>query len=176
MNAITETRAAARRLTPAQLRRRWQEMLEDRLLSAVPYKVELNEKGAIEVSPAGTRHGFLQAFLAGELRRLRPDGATFTECGVETEIGVRVPDVLWASAEFVRRHGMTSPLPAAPEVCIEIVSPSNTAAEMEEKTAAYLAAGATEVWLVPEYGAAQFFSVAGSVGMSRFGFELDLPP
>jgi Uma2 family endonuclease len=175
MTAITETCSAARRLTPDQLRRRWREMLEDRLLAAVPYKVELNEKGAIEVSPAGTRHAFLQAFVARELHRLRPDGTTFTECAVETEIGVRVPDVLWASAEFMRRYGMTSPLPAAPEVCIEIVSPSNSAAEMKEKTAAYLAAGAIEVWLVPEHGAAQIFAAAGPIHASQFGFEFRLP-
>ena len=174
MSALAEPRPAAR-LTPTELRRRWQEMLEDRLLAAVPFKVELSERGAIEVSPAGTRHGILQAFVARELHRLRPDGTAITECAVLTEIGVRVPDVIWASAEFMRKHGMASPLPAAPEVCIEIVSPSNRAAEMEEKKAAYLAAGAIEVWLVPEHGAAQIFAAGGPIDASRFGFEFRLP-
>ncbi|HET8697180.1 MAG TPA: Uma2 family endonuclease [Gammaproteobacteria bacterium] len=175
MSALAEPRPAAR-LTPSELCRRWQEMLEDPLLEAVPFKVELSEKGAVEVSPAGTRHGVLQAFVARELHRLRPDGTAITECAVLTEIGVRVPDVIWASAEFMRRHGLTSPFPTAPEVCIEIVSPSNRVAQMEEKKAAYLAAGAIEVWLVPEYGAAQIFGADGPVDASRFGFEFLLPP
>ena len=41
------------------------------------------------------RHGILQAFVAGELRRLLPHGTTIAECEIETEIGVRVPDALW---------------------------------------------------------------------------------
>ncbi|HEY8539989.1 MAG TPA: hypothetical protein VIL28_14060 [Steroidobacteraceae bacterium] len=62
------------RLTPEELRSRWQEIGKDPLLAQIPYKLELNERGAMEVSPATTRHVFLQAFIAGELRRLKPDG------------------------------------------------------------------------------------------------------
>ena len=70
-------------------------------MAAIPFKIELNEKGAIEVSPPTTRHAFLQSFVSHELRLQRPDGTTFTECPVETDIGVRVPDVVWASPEFM---------------------------------------------------------------------------
>ena len=86
-------------------------MVRDPLLAAVPGKLELNEKGSIELSPSNNRHALLQAFVAGELLRLKPDGTTFTECSIETEIGVRVPDVAWASAEFMKRHGTTTPFP-----------------------------------------------------------------
>ena len=75
-----------------------------------------------------------------------------TECPVLTGIGVRVPDVVWASNEFRKRHKGCSPLPRAPEICVEVISPSNVDAEIVEKTAAYLAAGAEEVWLVAETG------------------------
>ena len=152
-------------------------MIDDPLLAAIPYKVELNEKGSIEVSPASNRHGFLQAFVAGELRRQRPDGSTITECGIETQIGVRVPDVAWASPEFIARHGMTTPFPNAPEICVEVLSPSNSAAEMRtRKVAAYLEAGAIEVWLVREDGGVEIITKSGPRPSSSFGIELVLPP
>jgi hypothetical protein len=81
-------------------------MADDPLLRVIPYKLELNEKGSIEVSPATVRHAFQQAFVAGELRRLLPNGSTFVECPIETEIGVRVADVAWGSCEFMSRHAV----------------------------------------------------------------------
>jgi Uma2 family endonuclease len=175
MNATTAERAASPRLSRAQLRQRWLQMIEDPLLAAIPYKVELNEKGAIEVSPASNRHGMLQAFIAGELRRLRPDGTTFTECSIETQIGVRVPDAAWASQSFIARHRLTTPFANAPEICIEVLSPSNTVAAMNEKVAAYLEAGAIEVWLVRDDGV-EIIAQHGPRPSSSFGIALVLPP
>ena len=129
VNATTAHPSAVTRLSRAQLRRRWLQMIEDPLRAAIPYKVELNEKGTVEVSPASNRHGILQASIASELRARRPDGTTIVACSVETRIGVRAPDVAWASAAFIAQHGMTTPLPNAPKICIAVVSPSNTPAE-----------------------------------------------
>lgn len=151
-------------------------MAADRLVAAIPYKVELNEKGSIEVSPASPHHGMLQAFVASELRRLRPEGTTITECPVETNIGVRVPDIVWASPDFVKRHGNADPFPAAPELCVEVLSPSNTEAEIAEKVAAYLAAGAVEVWLVPDHGALEIITKDGRGSVSSLGIELAALP
>ena len=175
MNAMTVRRQIPDRLSVPQLRARWRQLIDDPLVAAIPYKIELNERGSIEVSPASTRHGFLQAYLARELHRLRADGTTFTECPVETAIGIRVPDVTWASADFVRRHGMPTTLPEAPELCIEVISPSNTPAEINEKVTAYLAAGAHEVWLVPEMGPLEIFTKNGRQTASTLGFELAPP-
>ena len=49
-------------------------MTVDPLLAEIPYKLELNEKGAIEVNPPTTRHAFIQAFVTRELARQRPRG------------------------------------------------------------------------------------------------------
>jgi len=137
MRAALETTRAAGRLTLAELRARWRHLVDDPLVAAIPYKLELNERGSIEVSPAPPRHGFLQAFVASELRRLLPDGSTFTECPVETEISVRVPDVVWASADFLSRNPpLDDPFESGPELCVEVLSPSNTRAEIEAKVAA----------------------------------------
>jgi Uma2 family endonuclease len=151
-------------------------MLHDPVLADVPGKLELTEKGTIELSPPNTRHSILQAFVTRELGRLRPDGTTFTECAVETDIGVRVPDVAWGSPDFMSRNGTMSPLPRAPELCIEVLSPSNTEPEMRQKTAAYLAAGAIEVWLVDEDGTVQMFDARGRVAASSFGIAIDALP
>ena len=105
----------------------------------------------------------------------KPLGTTLTECSVETEIGVRVPDVAWASAEFMRRHGTTTPFPDAPELCIEVLSPSNTRAEIRDKVNAYLAAGACEVWVVAEDGAIEILNEHGAQRTSVFGIAITPP-
>jgi Uma2 family endonuclease len=163
------------RLSLAELRERWQHLATDPLVAAIPYKVELNEKGAIEVSPPTTRHAFLQAFVSSELGQQRPDGTTFTECPVETEIGVRVPDVVWASPEFMQRHGGESEFRSGPDLCVEVLSPTNTRAEIDEKVAAYLAAGSREVWVVGDDGVPEIYA-SGQIATSALGFDLPHPP
>ena len=46
----------------------------------------------------------------------------------------------------------------APEICIEILSPSNSASEIDEKCALYFDAGATEVWICALDGSISFLS------------------
>jgi Uma2 family endonuclease len=174
MNATAAKPENEYRLSRAELRRRWDQLADDPLVAAIPFKVELNEKGVIEVSPPTTQHASLQFSVAYELRRQRPEGKTFTECPVETEIGMRMPDVVWASAEFIESHGDEKQFRVAPDLCVEVLSPRNTRAEMAEKRAAYLAAGAKEVWIVGENGVAEIYTTAGRVSASTLGFQL--PP
>jgi Uma2 family endonuclease len=176
MNATAAKPETDYRLSRSELRRRWRQLAHDPLVAAIPFKVELNEKGAIEVSPPTTRHAFLQAFVVQELKRQRPEGTTFTECPVETDIGMRVPDVVWASPEFMELHRSENEFRAAPELCVEVLSPRNTAAEMAEKVAAYLAAGAREVWLVGEDGVPEIYTSTGQESVSALGFELPHSP
>jgi Uma2 family endonuclease len=150
-------------------------MSADPVLANVLGKLELNEKGSIELTPSNNRHSLLP-FITRELGVQLPEGSTFTECSIETDIGIRVPDVAWASPEFMRRHGLQTPFPGAPEICIEVLSPSNTDVEMREKTEAYLAAGACEVWLVGEDGTIEIRVRSGMLATSRFGIVFALPP
>jgi len=176
MNATATKPESIHRLSRAELRRRWQQLADNRVVAAIPCKVELNEKGAIEVSPPTIRHAFIQAFLTCELARQRPDGTTLTECTVETDIGMRVPDVAWVSQELMERHRNEKEFRVAPDLCVEVLSPTNTRIEMTEKTAAYLAAGAKEVWVVDENGIPEIYTNAGRVSASTLGFELPRPP
>jgi Uma2 family endonuclease len=161
--------------TPEALAVRWAEVVEDSALRDLPYKIELNAWGKIEMSPASNRHGLLQARLTSELARQLSGGEVVTECSVLTQIGVRVPDVAWASSNFLDLHGEVTPFPRAPELCIEIVSPSNSQDEIEAKIAAYLAAGAQEVWTVSEEGALRYFDSSGERTSSRFAVKVSLP-
>ena len=163
------------RLSAAALRERWRQMADDPLLRAIPYKLELNEKGSIEVSPATPRHALLQSLINAELHRLLPAGSTFVECPIETEIGVRVADVAWASRDFLVGRALDEPFGRAPELCIEVLSASNTRAEIDEKVGAYLAAGAREVWLVGESGAIEIIGPEGARPSSELGVTLTLP-
>ena len=98
------------------------------------------------MSPASNRHGAIQGELYALLReRLRGRGRPIVECSIQTTKGVKVADVVWGSADFIRQNGFVTPYPRAPELCVEIVSPSNSRQEMAEKIALYLNAGAREV-------------------------------
>ena len=154
----------------------WAELCADPLLRDLPYKIELNAWGKIEMSPASTRHARIQGAVTAALSRGLPEGAVLTECPIATSIGVRVPDVAWGSSTFFARHGDATPLPQAPEICVEVRSRSNSDEEMEAKRQAYLAAGAIEVWIVSEAGSVEIFDASGRCEASRFGVRLTLPP
>jgi Uma2 family endonuclease len=151
---------------------RWAELCNDPLLRDLPGKIELNAYGVIEMSPASNRHGMKQAAIAQALGLQLPNGQAFVECSIATCEGVRVPDVAWASAAFMARHGEVTPFPTAPEICVEVRSPSNTDAEMAFKTQLFLDAGAVEVWIVAESGVWQIFDTQGAQVASRFGVQL----
>ena len=161
--------------TPEALIACWQEALRDPSLQDLPYKIEVNAWGKLEMSPASNRHGRLQVEVASELKRQLP-GLVITECSILTRIGIRVPDVVWASTEFMKHYGEITPYVRAPEICVEIISPSNVQAEIDEKMSAYFAAGAREVWLVAEAGTIRYFGPAGEKEASDFPVQITLPP
>ena len=162
--------------SPDFLIARWGELCRDPSLEDLPYKIELNASGKIEMSPANNRHARLQGELAFELRRQLPGGVVLTECSLFTTMGIRVPDVVWASSDFLTAFGEITPYMRAPEICVEITSPSNPRGEIEEKTQAYLAAGANEVWIVAEDGTIRYFGAQGETPRSGFPVSVSLPP
>jgi Uma2 family endonuclease len=161
--------------TPEALSLRWAEICSDPALQDLPYKIELNAWGKIEMSPASNRHGRLQILIGAELLKQMPAGLVVNEASILTDIGIRVPDVIWGSSGFLKAYGEVTPYPRAPEICVEIISPSNTTVEIQEKTRAYLAAGAEEVWIVVEDGGVHYFDATGEKAGSRYPVTLSLP-
>lgn len=126
---------------------RWAEVVDNPFLQNLPFKIELNRWGRIEMSPVSNRRGLTQADMAGEMRRRR-GGKVLAECSIQTSDGVRVADVAWISNKRLQEIGLVTPFPKAPELCVEIKSPANSWAEMHVKAGHYLEAGAEEVWVV----------------------------
>jgi len=136
----------------------WEQVCEHDDLRDLPFKIETNRFGQILMSPASNHHGFLQAKLSCLLINQGDDGSrVVSECSVDTEDGTKVADVAWLSEEFWKAHGSETPYSVAPEVCIEIQSPSNSKSEMEFKRKLYFSAGAKEVWICNEAGELAFF-------------------
>jgi len=145
----------------------WQDVLADKSLQNLPYKIELNERGKIEMSPASLIHSRFQGKLA-KILGLELGGEIFTELAIQTRLGVKVPDVAWGTDDYFQQHCEELCASSAPEICIEILSPSNNAiAEMQDKILLYLEAGAVEVWLV-EQGLIRFFNTDGEQKSSHF--------
>ncbi len=126
----------------------WIEVVDNPLLKDLPFKIELNKFGKLLMSPASNQHGQIQIEIGHNLMTQLPKGKVIAECSIQTPEGVKVADVAWASEEFINTFAYATPYPKAPEICIEIVSPSNSKVEITEKVNLYLAKGATEVWVI----------------------------
>jgi Uma2 family endonuclease len=134
----------------------------------------LSDPSLHELPSASNRHSRLQGMLAAQLGR-QLQGMVLIGCSILTKSGIRVPDVAWASPSFMQSFGEITPYMQAPEICVEVLSPADAESETSEKTAAYLAAGADEVWLVSEDGGVRYLSNSGPLAKSRFPIVLSLP-
>ena len=61
---------------------------------------------------------------------------------------VREPDVSFVTAERLKGQDLDAFFEGAPDLAVEVLSPSNTAAEMRDKIADYFGAGCRVVWIV----------------------------
>ena len=149
---------------------RWDELCRDRSLRNLPYKIELNACGKIEMTPLTNRRSRLVASLGYEMHRQIPGGVALISCGVLTKRGVNVADVAWASHELMTIYKDAMMFETAPEICAEVCTPDG-----EEKIDAYLAAGAKEVWLVSADGSIRCFDSSGERQQSNFPVMITLP-
>src|SRR5438046_357758 len=138
--------------------RRWAELLADHELAKVEGRIETDRHGHIIMSaPPAPSHGSFQSEIAHLLRTMMPEGRVLTVCPISTADGVKAADVAWASPERMKELGKQVCFPHSPEICVEVLSPRNTDAEIREKRALYFDAGAKEVWLCAQAGAMSFF-------------------
>ncbi len=145
----------------------WAETINNPFLKDLPFKIELDKWGKILMSPANNNHGRMQYKIGNQIDRYKKSGEIIMECSINTSDGVKVADVAWASDRFIEKFGFDTPYPQAPEICVEVVSPSNSIAEMEEKAELYLARGAHEVWIVHEKGAIDYYANRGKIEQSE---------
>lgn len=156
-------------LTSAALAARW-----NALAPVVPEdgRAEMDQYGELLLAPLPTnRHQRIAAWIGYQLQSAL--GGETGAYAIATRIGVRVPDMCWTpdASRFER-----DPAPNAPDICVEVASPGNTARWLLEKAAAYLDAGAAEVIIIELDGRIRYFDSAGERERSTFAVCLTLPP
>jgi Uma2 family endonuclease len=114
-------------------------------------------RGELKVmSPTKPLHGILCARLAAALINFVEANELGMAFGAETGFVVEQdPDsVLGVDASFVSRERLAAVetfekfFPFAPDLAVEVLSPSNTVSEIDEKITMYFAAGSRLVWIV----------------------------
>jgi Uma2 family endonuclease len=145
--------------------KRWINLLDDPELARLPHRIETDRHGHILMSPPpAPQHGNFQSEIAHILRSLLVSGRVITECPLSTSDGVKAVDVAWLKPGRAQELLSTVCLVHAPEICVEVLSASNTPAEIAEKIALYFEAGAQEVWTCDQNGVLEFhFSVPPKV-------------
>jgi Uma2 family endonuclease len=134
------------------------------------------------MSPAGSRHGRTAIRLGGRL-------AAFVEAhqlgeAFAAETGfilgrnpdtVRAPDAAFVSAARIPASGLPDGyFPGAPDLAAEVVSPNDTASEVQAKVADYLAAGSRLVWVIyPDLRQVAVFDAARANRILSAGDQLD---
>jgi Uma2 family endonuclease len=117
------------------------------------WRYELVEGELKRMSPAGFQHGRIAARIAihlgAHVRRHRLGEVCIAEAGFVLSRGpdtVRAPDVSFVSAErIIDTDGF---MPGAPDLSVEVMSPSDLASEVSFKTSQYLRAGSRAVVVV----------------------------
>ena len=104
------------------------------------------------MSPARSKHSIFQGRIQRHLNALMKGGESFPECAVDTSDGTKGPDVVWASEPRLKRYFDLASWPEAPEICVEVMSQTNTPEEMAQKRRLYFEKGAQEVWIARRMG------------------------
>jgi hypothetical protein len=156
---------------------RWAEIQDDPQWEAWIGRIETDRHGHVIMSPhAGYFHVCYSKTIMRLLDTLLPDGIALVECPVSTADGMRIPDVIWISNQQRGEIGRPLGLEAAPEICVEILSPRNRRREMEEKRKLLFAAGAAEVWQCDSEGRMTFFTGPDTAGSERSALCPAFPP
>jgi Uma2 family endonuclease len=116
--------------------------------------VELVDGEVRYTEPVGGKHGAQMVYIGAELSNWtkKAGGAVGAESGFHLKRNpdtVRSPDVFYVRPEHLPTDGIPDAYwQQAPDLVVEIVSPSETASEVDEKVVQYLEAGVALVWLV----------------------------
>lgn len=117
------------------------------------FRIETDRHGNIIMAPPpGFEHGERQFSIGRLLDRLLPAGKVVTECPISTSGGVKAADVAWISKTRLARARAGNLLTIAPEICVEVLSPSDVRSEIDERMSLYFEAGAEEVWICDTRG------------------------
>ncbi len=140
-----------------------------RLYSHQEGDFELVKGEIVEMAPPGWDHGETAVNIAsalGSFARRHNLGRVVVETGFRLESQpdtVRGPDIAFVRKERVPVGGLRGFFTGAPDLAVEVVSPSDTASEIEQKVQDYLRSGTQRVWVVyPDSRRVQVYSPDGT--------------
>jgi Uma2 family endonuclease len=145
-------------------------------------RVEFDEGVVIEMAPAAFKHGTVQGTVIAALKSYA-DGAG-SDLLVSVAAGfrlapkvARIPDVcLVRRATFAAMKKIRGWYQGAPELSVEVVSPGDSATDIDRKIDQYLAAGGESVWLVyPETRHVMIYRRAGEALRLSCGQAIEEP-
>ena len=118
-------------------------------------RYELVDGEVVEMVPPNWGHGGVALNIGSAMLifvRRNNLGAVRIESGYRISTNpdtVRGPNVSFVTTSRVPAEGgQVSLFPGAPDIAVEVVSPSNTVSQVERKVGEYLAAGSQRVWAV----------------------------
>ncbi len=121
-------------------------------LGSIPEGFEIIEGRLKELAPVGGEHGFLEQKVGRKIdEKLEKEGYVLVgEVGLvisKDPLTVRAADIVYISKRKLKKlpKGM---LEIPPDLVVEIISPSNTFEEIEEKVADYMDFGVGRILLI----------------------------
>jgi len=118
-------------------------------------RCELVRGELIMMTPAGFRHGRIACTVAHILREFATEHGLGIVTGAETGFQiaanpdtVRAPDVGFVSIDRVPEVEPVGFFPGAPDLAVEVLSPSDTAGDVLAKAQDWLDGGCRAVWVV----------------------------
>ena len=120
------------------------------------WKYELVKGELIRMSPTGAEHGALTARVGRILDEYAEAQRSGVCCGAETGFilqrdpdVVRAPDAAFVTADRVPTAGLPKSFwPFAPDLAVEVASPSDRFSDLHTKVAEFFSAGTRLVWIV----------------------------
>lgn len=118
------------------------------------------------MSLTSVTHVIFKARIIALLNRLCPKSLAVSGFPLNTSGDAEVVDVglLETSQISALKGNITSAI--APKICIEVLSSSNTRAEMSHKKTLYFEKDAEEFWVCDQLGKMSFYDQSGELGAS----------
>lgn len=107
------------------------------------------------MTPSGFTHGEVALALGGALRDYAREHSLGRVVGTDAGFvlssepdTVRAPDIAFVRASRLPAEPITGYFPGAPDLAVEIASPSESATDLDAKVQDYLRAGTRMVWVI----------------------------